>query len=899
MECTDVESEGIFETDTFMIQEPSNQENLDSSDFSFEDMLKFKIKKQLSHLHKLLGDKLFNVLRIALFLIILCILIATINHRALRSSNNDLISSKPKDINGKKPIQLDDIFDNTFSLNYQSFKFIRPKPESMVRYVVDPGLFYTVNIISENDVDIIASTLFDPDTNTPLGKSTFQYDGEDFKIDTFEVNYDLQNAIVSTNINQIFRHSKVARYWFRDIINNVHYPIAEGKEIVNCKYSPAYRYIYYTDTNYNLYIQPINTEINQLGTPVQVTNDGKKLHILNGVCDWVYQEEVLATDNAVWFSPDDTKSLYFKQFEQDVELFTFPKYIPEKSEDKIQNFVDLKYPRPGGNLPKYEIHLVDLKTGEVFPIASYSDKHAIIYAVDWITSLSFIIRSSDRYSNKLHFTLYVYNSNAKMWDNKEINEIDFKTSYNGFVEKQKPIQVIRKYEKEGDRSNAKSQTNLILKNTGFAYLAPDKNGFQHIHYTESIKNPNEIKIITEGDYDILEITGYDNENNKLYFMSNYAHPMSKHLSSINMDTMETDHLQFCFSKERKNCELDYNEIELSMTTRWAYRKLMGPSEPELYAGNLKDVVVGIVDPENHNISPEDLELPDDMYILKLGDTESLKENTDNFAMPEINFKSFVLDDEVEIHYKEYLPPGYKDRTDDKFNLLVHVYGAPGSMTFNSKFSTFFESSISSSLNTIVLEIEPRGTGGKGWNFKNWSNNNIGTHEPKDFQEVVQKYIESHKSCINEKNVALWGWSYGGFITLKTLEYDKGETFKYGMAVAPVTDWKLYDAIYTERYLGDPNIQDSYNNAKINDYQAFKGVERFLIMTGTGDDNVHALNTYKLLDKFNLAEISNYDMQVFPDSDHKIAFHNGSKMVYKKLYKWIENAFNGVFEEMVF
>ena len=94
MECTDVESEGIFENDTFMIQEPPNQENLDSSDFSFEDMLKFKIKKQLSHLHKLLGDKLFNVLRIALFLIILCILIATINHRSLRSSNNDLIYSR-------------------------------------------------------------------------------------------------------------------------------------------------------------------------------------------------------------------------------------------------------------------------------------------------------------------------------------------------------------------------------------------------------------------------------------------------------------------------------------------------------------------------------------------------------------------------------------------------------------------------------------------------------------------------------------------------------------------------------------------------------------------------------------------------------------------------------------
>ncbi len=106
-----------------------------------------------------------------------------------------------------------------------------------------------------------------------------------------------------------------------------------------------------------------------------------------------------------------------------------------------------------------------------------------------------------------------------------------------------------------------------------------------------------------------------------------------------------------------------------------------------------------------------------------------------------------------------------------------------------------------------------------------------------------------------------------------MEYDKGETFKYGMAVAPVTDWKLYDTIYTERYLGDPNIQDSYVMPKINDYQALKRCGDSWSWPERGDEpNVHALNTYKLLDKFNLAEISN-DMQVFPDSDHKIAFHN--------------------------
>lgn len=885
------------ECDDFIIEEPTSQESSHSSELSFGNMIKFRIKKQTAHLHKLLGDKLFNILILSFSLVVVFVFII-INHNALSKSTSHDVISKLSDVNGKKRIQLDDILDTTFTLNYQSFKFIRPMPESMVRYVVDPGLFYTVNVISENDVDIIASTLFDPDSNNALGKSIFEYNGESFKIDTFEVNYDLQNAIVSTNKKQIFRHSKSAKYWFRDIVNNIHYPIANGKELINCKYSPAYRYIYYTDQKFNLFIQPINTEKNQLGSPVQVTKDGKNLQVLNGVCDWVYQEEVLATDNAVWFSPDDTKCLYMKQLENDVETFTFPKYISEKSNDKVQNFIDLKYPRPGGKLPTYEIHSINLVTGEVFPITVYSEKHAIIYAVDWITSSTFIIRSSDRYSNKLFFSLYVYNKNANMWDVKEIKEIDFQDKFNGFVEKQKPIQVIRRFEKEGDNSNRNTQTNLIWKSTGFAFLAPDERGFQHIHYAESITKPDEIVTITEGEYDILEITGYDNENNKLYFMSNYAHPMSKHLSSIDLNTMEVDHLQFCTNEERNNCELDYNEIELSMTTRWAYRKILGPVEPELYAGNLKDVVVGIVDPDRHDSPPEDLSLPDDMYILKLGDTETLKKTTDTYAMPEINFKSLVLDDGVEIHYKEYLPPDFKNRKNERFNLLVHVYGAPGSMTFNSKFSTFFESSISSNLDTIVLEIEPRGTGGKGWDFKKWSTKNIGTHEPSDFQQVAKYYLESHKN-INKENVAIWGWSYGGFITLKTLEFDKGEVFKYGMAVAPVTDWKLYDAIYTERYLGDPNDEQAYDNAKIKDYQAFKDIKRFLIMTGTGDDNVHALNTYKLLDNFNLAEISNFDMQVFPDSDHKIAFHNGSKMVYRKLYMWLQNAFNGVFEEMAF
>ena len=888
----------------------SNLETIPSS-YSLLSMIKSKIWLQYSLLEKNIGSKNFNLLKISISLIIFILFLLFINLHALSNNNGkndqpEFDSATSTHFEDKKRVTLNNIFDDTFQLNYQSFKFIRPPPDSMVRNLVDPGLFYTINNGPNNEIKIKASNLFNPEMETDLGTASFKYNDGDitYQISSFDVSYDLNSALIGTNRTMQFRHTKKALYWFRDTVSGTHTPIGNGEFLVNCKYSQTYNYIYYTDSNYDLYIQPVRRDVDELGAAVKVTSDGAKNKILNGVCDWVYQEEVLATDDAVWFAPDDSKLLFLKQFVESVETFQFPKYITKNSENsgKVQEMIDLKYPRPGGNLPKYELQLVDLVTGEVLPITSYEPGQEIIYAVDWITSNSFIVRSSDRESTTLNFNLYIYNNDKARWFGTKIRSIPFKTVFNGYVEKQKPIHIIKKYDKEGNELTS-SNLNMILKTTGFAYLAPDENGFQHIHFTESLKEPDVFYPLTSGEYEVLEIVGFNNENNNLYFMSNHAHPMGKHLGVVNLDTLVVDHLQFCDNKERNDCDFDYNEVQLSMTCRWAYRKMMGPSVPELYAGSLKDVTAGIVDMEAKPVDEVEDEMAVDIYVLKLGDTESLDQKLDQFAMPQINFKTMTLEDGVVINYKEYLPPGYDaNNNDHKHPLLTHVYGAPGSMTFNSKFSVFFESAVASGLDSIVLEIEPRGTGGKGWSFKQWATRKIGYWEPRDFQEVVKKYISEHENKIIKEKVAIWGWSYGGFITLKTLEYDKGEIFKYGMSVAPVTDWKLYDAIYTERYLGDPNDdsdRNGYKDAIISDINAFKQVTRFLIMTGTGDDNVHALNTYKFIDDLNINEVSNFDMQIFPDSDHKIAFHNANKMVYRKLYKWLENTFNGVYENMAF
>jgi dipeptidyl aminopeptidase len=173
---------------------------------------------------------------------------------------------------------------------------------------------------------------------------------------------------------------------------------------------------------------------------------------------------------------------------------------------------------------------------------------------------------------------------------------------------------------------------------------------------------------------------------------------------------------------------------------------------------------------------------------------------------------------------------------------------------------------------------------------------LGHYEALD-QITAAKHWAS-KPFVDEDKIAIWGWSYGGYMTLKTLETDAGQTFSYGMAVAPVTDWRFYDSVYTERYMHTPQHNpDGYSSSAINNVTAVAQNERFLLMHGTGDDNVHIQHSLVLLDKFDRANVENYDVHIFPDSDHSISYNNAYFIVYDKLTHWIGDAFSGKFKSL--
>ena len=171
---------------------------------------------------------------------------------------------------------------------------------------------------------------------------------------------------------------------------------------------------------------------------------------------------------------------------------------------------------------------------------------------------------------------------------------------------------------------------------------------------------------------------------------------------------------------------------------------------------------------------------------------------------------------------------------------------------------------------------------------------LGKYEPLDVIAAANKWAE--KSYVDPERIAVWGWSYGGFLTLKTLETDvKNPIFNYGVAIAPVTRWRLYDSIYTERYLNTPAENPyGYETGSIQNVTNFKHVKKFFIGHGSGDDNVHVQHTLQLLDEFNLAEVENYEFMIFPDSNHAMNYHNGQKVVYDRILLFFRRAFDWEF-----
>lgn len=685
-----------------------------------------------------------------------------------------------------------------------------------------------------------------------LELSKLQYGGNMLNPHLVSVTKDLKKFIVSSESEDVWRHSSLARYWIVDAetqeVTPVHYTTkkSDSVEIIvplkisYAAFSPDGHFVYF-NYNSNLFLKDLKS-----GKSKQITKDGDGANILNGKPDWVYEEEVLASDRAVYWDNKGSKFAFIKWDDTNVPVYNLELF----GDNKYPKILELKYPKPGFPNPVVSLYVYHIESSKIIKVKQPEDqekdsdflgKDFIIYQTTWISENELLFKRTDRSSRKIQVCV--------------------------FDVKENKTKVVRAYNTD--------EYNGWYKNNGAIYVLPDNLGYidnvvhekhDHLAHFKSAFD-SEGDLITSGDWDVIGgVVGYNAEDKQVYFIGTSGNSLQRQIYRVSLDGTILTGLT----------ELDkihHYSLDVSKTGKWGVIKYGGPELPTQKLVELDKLLDG------------------DYYdsIPTLNEVEKVEETLKNFEVPTKEYIPIKLHDDVTVNVIEVKPKDFDESK--KYPILVSVYGGPGIQKVSCEFNYGFEEVVSSSLDAIILYIDPRGTGGSGWEYRGWARDNIGYWEPSDITEATIIYMNERESYIDKERVAIWGWSYGGFTTLKSLEFDEGKTFKYGIAVAPVTNWELYDSIYTERYMGVLSEDNKYEDAKISNFEAFGKVVQFLVIHGTADDNVHYQNTLQLLHEFDIAGIENYDVHVFTDSDHSIRHDNANVIVYDKLYNWLATAFN--------
>ncbi|TGO42076.1 hypothetical protein BHYA_0013g00810 [Botrytis hyacinthi] len=689
------------------------------------------------------------------------------------------------------------------------------------------------------------------DTMTLMKNGYFEVAGRSLTPSKVYPSKDLKKVLVATDVQSNWRHSFYAKYWIFDVESQTAEPLdpvdLDGR-VQLASWSPQSDAIVFTRDN-NMYLRKLASP-----TVVQITVDGGP-EFFYGVPDWVYEEEVFAGASATWWDDSGNYIAFLRTNESEVPEYPVQYFVsrpsgkdPLPGEENYPEVREIKYPKAGAPNPTVDLLFYDISKAEVFEVkiaGGFEPKDLLITEVVWAGSTGkALIRETNRESDILRVVLV----DVVAREGKTVRFTDIAKLDGGWFEVSEDTRYI-----PADPANGRPHD-------GYIDTIIHEN-YDHLGYFTPMDNPEPI-LLTSGDWEVVKApSAVDLKNNLVYFVSTKESPITRQVYSVKLDgtdmkaitdTSTEGYYGASFSKGAGYVLLNYN----------------GPNIPWQKV---------ISTPSNNN-----------QYTHVIEENKELADMAKKHELPILIYQTVTIDG-FELQVVERRPPHFNPKK--KYPVLFYLYGGPGSQTVSKSFGVDFESYIASNLGYIVVTVDGRGTGFIGRKARTIIRGNIGHYEARDQIETAK--IWASKKYVDESRMAIWGWSYGGFMTLKTLEEDAGETFSYGMAVAPVTDWRFYDSIYTERYMHTPQHNPSgYDNTSISDVKSLAKNVRFLIMHGVADDNVHMQNTLTLLDKLDLAGVENYDVHVFPDSDHSIYFHNANRIVYDKLNNWLINAFNG-------
>ncbi len=572
----------------------------------------------------------------------------------------------------------------------------------------------------------------------------------------------------------------------------------------------------------NLFIKTLS-----FGSESQVTTDGEKNKIINGAPDWVYEEE-FGFNKAFWWSPD-SKFLAFIRFdESEVPEFSMPMYAgesPKLEQNKLYPGGEtFKYPKAGEKNSVVTACVYEIRSKTTIPVDLGEETDIYIPRLNWSPDASDLVAMRlNRFQNVI--------------------DIFYANPYTGDT---RPL-LTEKNERYISEDFLDAFT--FLDNGNFV-IQSERNGWSHLYLYD--KQGFELGQITKGDFDVTDFYGYDESKKVFYYQAAAESPLRREVYFISQDGEKHGKI----SKKEGT-----NSVVFSKNFKYYINYFSNSSTPTL-------------------ITLHENKKGEQVRVLQ--DNTVLKNTLAAYLIPKKEFFTFNTSEGVELNGYMTKPVDFDESK--KYPVFMTQYSGPNSQSVSDSWGGVKWNEYLAQEGFIVVCVDPRGTAARGEDFRKVTYMQLGKYESDDQVETA-KYLGS-LPYVDKNNIAIFGWSYGGFMTCLTMEKG-GELFKAGIAVAPVTNWRFYDSIYTERYMRTPQQNpDGYDdNSPLSHAGDIKG--RLLIIHGSADDNVHAQNTFEFTEKM-VQEGVQFDMAIYTNRNHGIYGGNTTMHLYTKMTDFLKS-----------
>lgn len=633
--------------------------------------------------------------------------------------------------------------------------------------------------------------------------------------DDYTFSEDEQKLIIGVDLEPIYRRSKAGKYYVYDLANKV-LEIIVDQNIQEPTFSPDGNKIAFVHEN-NLFIKDLKSK-----KVIQITTDGEKNKIINGITDWVYEEEFSFVRAFEWNT--SSEMIAFIRFDETE--------VPEFSMDTYGTGLypsdqTFKYPKAGENNSKVTLHIYDLAKKENYPANIKAFEQSYIPRIQWTKDRDILaVTTINRHQNNLNLVAFnaSTNNSSLLLNEKDAAYVDVDDDL------------------------------TFLHDNSFIWSS-ERDGFNHLYVYD--KNGGLQNQITSGPWEVTKYYGFDKSTKKIFYQSTEEGSINRSIYSIDISGKK---------KKKLSKYIGTNSAEFSNSLNYFVNTYSSARNPTVYT---------LVDAKTGN------------ELKEIKNNLNLSERLTSFNLPTKEFGT-IKTTNGEFNMWMMKPKDFDPNK--KYPLLMFQYSGPGSQKVVNRWHNAWQHDYWHMMLTqkgyIIVCVDGRGTGFKGRDFKKITYKELGKYEIED--QIESAKVLGERDYIDKNRIGIWGWSFGGFMS--TLAITKGaDVFKMAIAVAPVISWRYYDSVYTERFLQTPEENPSGydNNSPVNFANLLNG--DYLLIHGTGDDNVHVQNSMQMINALVEAN-KEFDYFAYPDRAHGIYKGKNTRLhLFKKMTTFIDRS----------